>query len=476
MINQTDFRTVTGIHQSLAKITTENGTFLAIPVAKSNRSQAVKRFTDLEQTEGTIIADENLSPWTPNGLMEHEGTIYLYGPYYEGRMVDEVLQHDSENALDYLFQLAHSFALMRRGGIALPRFQTNAMMFLDDGGMLFFPTTIMERIRSTQIEEERIQSYELFNNPDLKGEDNLSYALGVLCYKIFTGVYPFTGESEEEIHNCMRELELLEPRYRKPELSPDASIAIQETLRKGKETRLSFEEWEEKLRLWKIGGVLHPVDALVKTQLLAKGIRVEKKARRKFNFQTFCQRNVSAIILISLITATVGVFSFSLIRNALKPRATQGMEPLEVVELYYSSMTKLDHMAMEDCIVSGQGKPDVNEATNLFVISRMRLGQEGTVGYMGAQEWKEAGMPDINEGYYVYGVSDLEITELSGIEMLVSYEKWEQPTETNVANAHRLGNSVQYTRKDKLTLEYDGKYWVISELQRLNNDLTADPN
>ena len=127
-------------------------------------------------------------------------------------------------------------------------------------------------------------------------------------------------------------------------------------------------------------------------------------------------------------------------------------------------------MAIEDCVTDGAGRGEVTEATNLFVISRMRLGQEGTAGYVRAQQWKDADMPELEQNIHVYGIAELNIRQESETVFLVEYEKWEQPTEETVSRLIYRARSVAYTRRDRLYLIEDGKYWAINRIDRLKDE------
>ena len=265
------------VGHELYKLSISGTDWLAIRIAGTNNSRATKQFTEDSQAHGLIVQGNQISHWETKGLIEYDGMIYLYGPYYAGRSVDEILGSASDGGLTYVYQLAKAFTLLKNREMPLPRFQTNSILFLDDGGLLFFPPQIMERMRSTQVELERIRTYEFFNNQELSNEDNLSFALGVLCYRLMTGLLPFPGETAEEIHHRVRELKLVPPHLRVPELREDVSTAVVSSLRKGKTPPLSLSEWEEHLRSWQRDGYVVQIKEDEKDTLIAFGKKMERR-------------------------------------------------------------------------------------------------------------------------------------------------------------------------------------------------------
>ena len=465
---------VTPLRDSQAKLTINNEHFLGIHIANTTNPHAAKQFKEDTQNQGYIIKGAEVSNWDSRGLIEYGDAIYLYGPYHEGRTVDEVLISEPKNALYYLHQLAAALLVLKSRSLPLPRFQANGILFLDDGGLLFFPPALMERLRNTQIESERIRTFERYNNTDLETEESLSFSLAILCYRLFTGKEPFEGGNEEEIHNRMREQRLVPPRLLMPEIRSEISNDIASSLAKDRENALSLSEWEQKLAVWNREGVRENIAEDERDRTLELGQKLAKKNESSYRRKVYLTSNARMIAVISVVVVFVGFFAGSMIRNALAPRATTGMGPREVVELFYTSITDLDHMAMEDCVTEKAGRGEVTEATNLFVITRMRVGQEGTAGYYPADEWVEAGRPELRDGYYVYGVSNLEIRALSDIEYMVEYIKWEQKAADYENPDSFAGGSVGYRKVDRVLLREDKKYWVIYSLTRVSEELVEE--
>ncbi len=453
-----------------------NGTaYLGIRIAATSGKRSVKRFVEDGLDPGYIVHGQTLEVWKPLGLTEVDGQVYLYGPFFEGRTVESVLAYEPRVAVSYLERLARAYALFIEQGKALPRLQTNGIFFLDDGGTLILPPIVLERLRNVQVEADRIRTFDVYNHPDLSGERAIVFSLSVLCYRVAVGAMPFVGDDEIELHHEMRDLKPTQAHYRNPDVRPDVSELLQRGMDAKALDAPTLVELVERFDDWSKSGLFASVSEERRQLLLQQGERIEKRARTAYARRRYLSRNGRTLAAALVGAIIVGSVAFSIIRNVTAPRVTLGMSPLEVVSLFYSSINTLDHAAIEDAVAKGVARGEINEATNLYVISRVRLGNEGTLGFVTPDEWIEAGRPALDETMHVYGIDQLEIRALSETRYVVEYRKWEQALTETLAFRIAEANSTVRRRQDVLSLEFDGTYWLIVDIERVIDDL-IDPD
>jgi hypothetical protein len=152
------------------------------------------------------------------------------------------------------------------------------------------------------------------------------------------------------------------------------------------------------------------------------------------------------------------------------------------VETFYTSINSMNHTLMEDCVVDKAGKGEINEAMNLYVLSRVQMGYEGKANTVPADQWDRAGRPALKAGTAVYGVTDLAIFEESGEPApvyRVSYEKWSPDTGGSSGDSGNLGETTLSTLRrkivDRVSLRSDKGDWVIFRLDRLSEETLPSP-
>ena len=476
--------TVEQLSDHIYSIELKGDRHLAIKLSETTGNRSVKQFVEDGLKPGHIVNGQVLTPWKPTGLTELEGQVYLYGPYHEGRTIETILDQDPESALKYVIRLASVYSVLADRSIEAPPLQTNGILFLDSGGTLILPPKILERLRNVQVEKQRWDSYEIYNHPDLEGERGVVFSLGVMLYRISTGVFPYGAEDEVELHSQMREMQVLPPRNRTASVLEQLSNGVMEALDPKKDDS-RVGEFHAKLVEWEEAGLYAAIPETEQNRLRAEGDRLETRYATSFSRRRYWQRNGRRLGIVGVIAALFIALASSMIANALKPRVTDGMEPVEVIELFYASITSLDHTSVEDAVLKGVAQGEVNESTNLFVMTRVRLGNEGTTGLVTPEQWSNAEQPALEETISVYGIGRLEVVSLGtsrspepiderfpdAIRFRAVYQKWEQPHTETLAYLIPSANATVRSRIDELTLEFDGRYWLITDIDRIEDEL-----
>ena len=468
------------------KILLENGTeVLGIPTGIRGKNFAITKLSSLKNEKGWIVSDNGITEWKVDGFIVREGEIFLYGAKFSGRSINSILEKNKpKSSLSILTVLVNALSRLNSQLIETFQFQSDSVLMADDGRVLFLPPKLMKNVNSTKPLQYRIKVYDRFNNPSIHGGKNLPFTLGIIAYKLITGEYPFNAETEEELHEKMRSQDLLPPNLIVPELKEDISAFIMKSLgRDDKSGKYSSTieipdllQWQKKLKQWDKGPIYAPINEDKKAEAKQKAnirrARIEKDFKRK----VFWQRNWKKITIITLVVIISGAVLGSIMKNVFAPRKTHGFTPIEVVKTFYNSMNTLDSQTISDCVVDKAGKQEVNEVTNLYVISRVSMGYEGKTSIISAVTWDKEGRPKLKPPLSVYGVLNLKIETLRPEPrpiFLVNYQKWvpvsqDQNTGNTTAKEDKAYQGFSVT--DKLYLKKDRGDWVIFRIERLKRE------
>lgn len=462
------------ISDGLLRIERDGEDRLGIETLIPANSFALTKLMSNRRNSGVIVEDGTVSEWRFDGFVEHDGSILAYGPYRPGRSLSEVLRLPAEDALPYLARLASAYAAIPEDSPALQRLHTHGVILLDGGGVLFIPPDILSSIREHQGMSAQIEQFERYNFPDLKDDVNRSFSFAVLAYLVLTGEHPYDGADDEAIHNRMRAAAHLPIEYRRPELKPEICRVVDAALREPSNNVVAPEEWARRFAEW-CEGFTRELSESERQRIEEKSANEARKREKTFKRKEFGRKHGRRVVIIALIAIIVGSIPGTIIYNALQPRATAGFSAPEVIETFYGSVSELDHMTMEDCVVDDAGRPLIREVTNLFVLTRMRMSVEMQTGFVDAQSWRDAGLPELENQMSPYGTANLEIDFIRGDEeeqvYEVTYEKWSPDYDQQVIDENAVMLGIVGTRiEERLFMRRDRGDWVIYRIERLDEE------
>jgi hypothetical protein len=453
---------------------------LGVFVGSAARGTALTRILSMKGAPGWRVGSGAISRWELEGVTESEGATWLYGPHAAGVPLEEALALPLANALPLLSRLVAALNSLVRDGIPLFPLQADAVIFCDNGDVLFLPPAVMREIRDLTAFALTRDTYETLNHPDLDGEPRASFSIAVMLYGLITGRYPFTGESPEEIHERARKLDVVPPDGFAPALAPEISAAVMEGLGRQGSGLVSLEEWGRRLSAWQAMELFRAVSpAQEKKALLAAGSRragSEKVYRRRVfwekHWKTAAITAAAAVILAALLGSILG--------NVLKPRITRGYPPQKVVETFYDSMNSLDHEAMQASVIGTAGQEELNKVTTLYVISRVTQGYEGKSSVLSAAEWDRQGRPKLAGSQSLFGVTGLSVTQEEGEPMPVfqaAYDKWTPAPTPDTASTPSVGTPMfeGHRKVDRLWLKRDHGDWVIYRIEHVRDGPLPTP-
>lgn len=451
---------------------------LAVPLGAAGRGHAVARLSGLRASPGWHVDGGAVREWRFEGIASRADGASLYGPDVGGVTLEEALARPLPEAVPFLARLADALGTLAERAVPPFPLQSDAVILDDRGGVLFLPPEAMREIRGVRPFAENRDAYEALNHPDLRDEALASFSLGVCLYRAAVGAFPFTGRDEEELHERARKLALEPPDRLVPDLRPDAASLVMAALGRVRGRGARIEDWRAGFAAWTREGITRRVDPAERERLAREATARSAGAAKRFAVRTFWEKNWK-IAAISAAGAGLAVAVIvSILSGVFAPRATRGYPPRRVVETFYGAINSMDHSLMEDCVVDRAGQGEVNEAMNLYVLSRVQMGYEGKANTVPADQWDAAGRPVLPAGTAVYGVTGLAVVEQAGEPApvyLASYEKW-SPASANDAPIGDTTIATEHRRiVDRVSLRRDKGDWVIFRIDRQAEETLPSP-
>jgi hypothetical protein len=449
---------------------------LAFPA--SDKLSSLAKRSALQEARGWIVRGTEVEDWRFNGYLRRGDHLLVTGPCVDGELLAAALERPGAAALAAVARVAATVRLLvREHGFDQP-LQLNGVYLLAGGGVLVFPPPVVKQLTETHSPAAMLAAAARVNHPDLVAAERLSVTLAILSYRAVTGGYPFPAAREDDLRNQMRRLDVVPARLRAPGTDSELSALMDRALRPDRQQMLpALEEWAAVLERVTHEAEPPQVAAAAAAALQAEAGELQVKYERTFRRRVFLQRNLRTIVVVAVAVLAVGGILGSIIANQFKPRSTRGLSPRQVVETFYTSTGELDHTTMEDAVVDNAGKGLINEAINLFVISRVSQGYEGRSSIMNAGEWVAADKPELPAGMAVYGVSNLEIVAEQGPPQpvfRVTYLMWRPGGEDGAQARGALQRGIPTS--ERVFLRQDKGDWVIFEFQELEEPGRSSTN
>jgi hypothetical protein len=445
--------------------------YLGVPTGiKGDRPSSLGIFHDLKEQKGWLVGETGFKEWEFSGITRKTGKVIVYGPAAAGKDLFEVMDLPAVEALPYILRLARALKLLQERSVPLFKITLDGVIFVEGGDVLFLPPTVMLRIKDTRSLSYRIDAYEVVNHPYRKAEPLVCFIFGTLLYKLATGEFPFTGDTEDAVRTKVRNLSVVPPHLLLPEIREDVSGVIMSSLNKPESS--SLDKWVDTLEQWTREGISRRVMEAERKQLLVKAKTQQEKAEKNLRQKVFFERHGRTVAVVSVAVIVAGLLIGSILKNVLAPRVTRGFSPAQVVEAFYTGINRLDHMTMEDATIEGAGKSEINAAISLFVMNKQIEAYEGRSPLVPADLWIEDGRPKLVSPNYVYGVGNLEISEEQGEPdpvFITTYERWSR-TETDSEIGSSQATYDGYYVKDRVSLKLDKKDWVIFLIDTLETE------
>jgi hypothetical protein len=462
---------------------------LLIPVAPPG-SISMQRIASGIREPGKIIhSNGRISLWEWYGMMEHEGVICIKGsPLTVKPALDYILseKRTEKEALIASKLLYHGFqtASGEENGFT-PSFIHGFFFSFDKGAaleaLLVLPRFLRDLIASNSkqadsvipfVELPGIKNY----HPDWR-DFSSTFGAAASLYRMLLGKNPFPETSFSSSWERARLSGPFPPdlKHSAANVLLDKALCLPSAL----ERRGPYPIVVVNGALKELNSVLTSIDESStmdifssNSQLSATPEELEKKRSFPVRQRVFFRKHKRKLIMTAaglILLFAAGSFTSNLLFRTLP---TDGMEPEEVVSLFYEARNSLDHESLSAALKGSTGSAIVTEITNLYVISRVRMGYERQDVLIPAPQWFEQGSPDIPEDKMVYGVAGLSLQERGSRtdpERRVFRTEYLRifPSEHDGTDSH-AGFEIMKVTED-LTLTYSGKRWEITDIQPVLN-------
>jgi hypothetical protein len=447
---------------------------LAVSLGTATRGAALTRILALRAAPGWIAGPTTgVREWRFEGVVEHDGKVYLIGPHVPGVSLHEVLAMPARQALPFIARLVSALLQLSETGAGWFPLQSDSVIFTDEQTILFLPPSVDRELRDLLPFESHRETFECLNHPDLKGAPCAAFSVAAGLFRIITGRFPFWGSDAGDLHEEVRSLEIQPPASLVPGLEQEVSDTIMAGLGRGRGGTASLAQIGKGLEGWQTRDLVHPLSEEARQSALATAGARQASAERGFLRRRFWQRNWRVAAIVATVVILLGALGGTVLKNVLAPRVTHGYPPRRVVEAFYTSMNTLDHTTMQACVVGRAGWGEINEVTTLYVTSRVTQGYEGRSNVISAAEWDKAGRPPLAPPTTLYGVTGLSITEEQGEPspvFLVKYDRWTPGAPPDSGpGADVAPRSEGHAVTERVLMKTDRGDWVIFRFDRLES-------
>ena len=427
--------------------------------------------------DGIIIApDGSRKPWLWDGMCSIDGTRYVYFPRCELEGISVLTSTRRSSALALVRQAAMGLMDADREFLDLVSgvFPLYRIYVYDRDSILLLPPDLADVFAMMGSDEDRRRQVTAVIRGNAEQNFMLITEMAELLYYAASGVFPFasdavrgSGYKEVPISFYASLPEKTEGFINFIFHAKDREMREIMGNRDGGENLSWFLSRSEDLE-WTLGN--RTEEEMEKSRAEAESSEEYRsffERREKITKRNSFWRVKGAIIIASAVIAIgVGIFLWSYIGNILEPPETADLDQRGVIEAFYDAQSDCDTEALTTAL-KGCSAPQEMEVTNLYVTSRTRMAYESIYPLVNAEEWLEAGKPDIPETSYIYGVI-LESIEETGENEYIASGIWYTPFPEDEADtaAAEPGKTLVYKYRVTQTFSFtwnDRGWWNITD-------------
>src|SRR6056297_1500642 len=456
-----------------------------------------KTIRNPQSLSGWYVSEKDISPWHCNSTMEHQKWLYLTfsDTSPDLRPLSDVFHMKIDGTLRILERYLRALhSLASREELDADALYLSASFYDENGNFYFL---------HPQLAQFTQQNYEqLSATPESEGTGAIGgqqEILPVLAHHLQLQLL----QSSNKDRNTQDSPTALHLHSQLPQLNPRIADFLFKTVNNrivssrstsrssaslsgGGRTSSSqsadsspfaakIAEFADEISAWRDNTIFENIHLEQAEERQKNADAAEQSVRKREKRRNFKKNHGSTVFITAAALIVLAFFASPFVKNAFEPDITEGLAPTEVIELFYLSQNSLDHEAMNECTSSSTGKAYINQVTTLFVISRVRQGIEMKDVFTSAPEWIAAGLPELKDSSFVFGISDLKIRATGkNRQFEVSFIQWSTlppkaeglTSEEEMAEVASTGKVQAFRVKETVNMTETSKGWKIDRIER----------
>ena len=412
-------------------------------------------------------------------------SVFISGPAFSGVPFLELLNGDTSDdaaRIEKARLVAEKICKITEASfekeIKLPNNGPLGTIVGDDGTILFLPPTIFNRALDSRGDTAYSQSEGCWKNTALSEKDCLRFTAAAYAYCVYAGKPPFTEKDSQN-----RAADFYDKNFQKLSWfckfeKDGAEKDFRETFSKIEQNLCcSAPEMEKKKKRGKASKKKVMIPSVEITDLPAFDNRIltdiatvpayvlqQKKLKRT----RFIRKNGTILNVCVVGFVLLCMLIGSYINTLMNKPTTLGLEPVEVVQMFYDGFDTLDTNVFDATRTDGAGEGLSNALATVFVTAKMRESYEGKKTYTPSQ-WLYIRNPETID---IHGITQLTIkeqTEKAGADVRYFTAQY------NIVRTEN-GSIIVDKEDDKLTLTYKKDRWLVSDFSSNEEEYYVDSN
>ncbi|MBN1523241.1 MAG: hypothetical protein JW904_02055 [Spirochaetales bacterium] len=435
--------------------------------------EKIKKLIVVREEKGYVVEKNTVSEWIFTGYFTRNQQHFLYGTTGKVVSLRKKIEGSRKTALKAMFTLIKALQVVSQDGSRQYEVGLDTIYFTETDGVLFLPATIIRKLKDTGTEEFRRDFHTISNPYFVKQQERAVYAVETLLFYTLTGHYPFVGETDEDLRNKIRNMNIVSPKSFLPEMKPDVARQFEVFFNTKNQCVESLPRLEKTVSLWIAEDVTQTILPQEREAILNEAKRRQKTSGKTLQRKLFWEKNGKRILFGSIGAILGGIFLFMFASIYFQPRETKGFIPEKVVETYYKSINSMDADLIKDCYIDGVGDQMEKMLMTIYPLDRQNLALFGYNLAIPADEWIANGKPEPRAYQFVFGVGNLVLKDESRGDYPVFFAEYDFFTWDRDPNNPDNEQNYQlvYHVQERLYLAQDQEDWVINRIDELARDL-----